>query len=99
MKKKPLESIVQDNVQYFRNEMGWSQEKLAEKAGLSKIYLAEIESHKRKPSIPMMEKLSLALGIDAFMLMVENPEDFISIKNNQDDILDRIIESVKRLKS
>jgi len=99
MEKKSLEAIVQDNVQYFRNKLGWSQEKLAERAGLSKIYLAEIESHKRKPSIPMMEKLAGALSIEAYLLMLEKPGDFLSIKMTHNEVLDQVIESVKKMKS
>ena len=98
MEKKPLEKIVQDNIQYFRNELEWTQEKLAEKAGLSKIYLAEIESHKRKPSIPMMEKLAKALRIEPYLLMVDNPGDFLSEKKNQHEIIDQVIDSIQKLK-
>ena len=97
--KKPLEKIVQDNIQYFRNELEWTQEKLAEKAKLSKIYLAEIESHKRKPSIPMMEKIADALGIDPYMLMVEKPKDFLSLKKDQNEIIEQIMNSIRKLKS
>lgn len=98
MSKKALETIVQDNVQYFRNELGWSQEKLAEKAGLSKIYLAEIESHKRKPSIPMMEKLARALEIAPYLLMVEEPKAFVDGKVAHDELIDKIIGSINSLR-
>ena len=96
--KNKLETIVQNNIKYYRKELGWSQEKLAEKAGLSKIYLAEIESHRRKPSIPMMEKIAEALCVDAYFLMVKDPKTFLSVRHNQNQILDMISESVQKLK-
>ncbi len=96
--KKKLETIIQNNIQFYRKKLGLSQEKLAEKAGLSKIYLAEMESHKRKPSIPMMEKLASALLIEPYYLMVDNPDTFLTVKDNQNLILDMICESVQKLK-
>lgn len=96
--KNKLETIVQNNIKYFRHEMGWSQEKLSEKAGLSKVYLAEIESHKRKPSIPMMEKIAKALLIDPYFLMVSDPKSFLLVRHDQNQILDIISETVQKLK-
>ncbi len=96
--KKKLETIIQNNIQFYRKKLGLSQEKLAEKAGLSKIYLAEMESHKRKPSIPMMEKLASALLIEPYYLMIDNPETFLTVKDSQNLILDMICESVQKLK-
>jgi len=96
--KKKLETIVQNNIQFFRNKLGWSQEELAEKAGLSKIYLAEMESHKRKPSISMMEKLATALDIKAYLLMVEEPTTYISASLTHDQLITDIAESIIKLK-
>ena len=93
-----LETIVQNNIQYFRNKLGWSQEELAEKAGLSKIYLAEMESHKRKPSISMMEKLATALDIKAYLLMVKEPTTYIPASLSHDQLISDIVESIMKFK-
>lgn len=52
-----------------RKQKGWTQEKLATKAGISRAYLANIEQGKYDPSLKVAQKLSKVLGIstdDAF---------------------------------
>lgn len=46
-----------------RRELELTQEALAERAGLSQTYLAEVESGKRNISLVNMELLALALGL------------------------------------
>ena len=42
---------------------GWSQERLAEEAGIHRVYLAGIELAQRNPSLKNLENLARALGI------------------------------------
>jgi transcriptional regulator with XRE-family HTH domain len=42
---------------------GWSQERLAEEAGIHRVYLAGIELAQRNPSLKNLENLAKALGI------------------------------------
>lgn len=51
------------HLKLIRNEMGLTQEKLAEKAGVHSTYIGKIESGKSNPSLLMIYKISRALKI------------------------------------
>lgn len=57
------------NLKEYRIQQGYSQEKLAELAGLHRTYISAIEREQRNISIENIEKISLALDIDAFLLL------------------------------
>lgn len=46
------------NVRKYRNELGISQEKLAEKCGLHRTYISDIERFKRSISLDNIQKNS-----------------------------------------
>lgn len=68
-----LVDIFRSNVRYYRYQNNYSQEKLAEKSGLSTHYISDIELGKYSPSIPIIESLAKALKIEANLLFVYNP--------------------------
>lgn len=57
------------NLKEYRMQQGYSQEKLAELAGLHRTYISAIEREQRNISIENIEKIALALDIDAFLLL------------------------------
>ncbi|MGM7719391.1 helix-turn-helix transcriptional regulator [Metabacillus sp. Hm71] len=54
----PREKLVK-----VRKERKWTQEELAEKAGISRAYLANIENGKHNPSLRVASKLSSLLNM------------------------------------
>ena len=56
------------NMKMFRVEREFSQEKLAELAGLHRTYISAVERGKRNISIDSIEKISNALEVDAMDL-------------------------------
>jgi XRE family transcriptional regulator, regulator of sulfur utilization len=58
-----------EHVVSARTERGWTQEKLAEKAGLARTYISEIERLKRNATLDSVERIADALGIDAERLL------------------------------
>ncbi len=50
------------NVQRLRRAKGWSQEELAERAGLHRTYVSGVERGIRNPTITIVEKLAITLG-------------------------------------
>lgn len=56
--------MLEQRIKQVRKKVGWSQQKLAEKAGLSLAVITKIEQGvAKRPSIQTMVKLADALGI------------------------------------
>ena len=49
------------NMKRLRKERGWSQEALADEAGLDRTYISGIERMVRNPTVTVLEKVSFAL--------------------------------------
>jgi len=60
------------NVKYYRQLKEISQEKLAELSGLHRTYISAIERERRNISVDNIEKIAVALGIDAYLLLKDN---------------------------
>ncbi|HEY9060050.1 MAG TPA: helix-turn-helix transcriptional regulator [Pseudobacteroides sp.] len=58
------------NVRKYRNEKGFSQEKLAEITGLHRTYISDVERGTRSISLDNIEKLANALEIQVYKLFV-----------------------------
>lgn len=50
------------NMKRLRKERGWSQEALADEAGLDRTYISGIERRVKNPTITVVERVSGALG-------------------------------------
>lgn len=59
-----------EKVKFLRIEKGWSQEKLALNADLDRTYIPSIEAGKRNVSITVIEKISMALDVEIFELLI-----------------------------
>lgn len=74
MNNNSIDIILRKNIKRLRIKLGWSQELLAEKTGVSAPYITQIELGKRSPSLEIIEKLSKALGVE-YKVLFENSED------------------------
>jgi transcriptional regulator with XRE-family HTH domain len=63
-----IRELLAVNIKEHRRKNGFSQDKLAELAGLSSQYLATIETCKKFPTPEMLDRLANALGIETFQL-------------------------------
>ena len=50
-----------ENMKKLRKERGWSQEALADEAGLDRTYISGIERMVRNPTITVVERVAAAL--------------------------------------
>ena len=57
------------NVRRLRLENGWSQEDYAERAGIHRTYVSDIERASRNPTIIVVERLAKALKVSASSLI------------------------------
>ena len=72
---QPIETVIRENIKMLRKQLGWSQELLAEKTGVSAPYITQIEVGKRKPSLEIVEKLASALGVEYKTLFEPHSEE------------------------
>lgn len=57
------------NLKRLRNEQGWSQEEFADRAGIHRTYVSDIERAARNPTITIVEKLAKPLKVSASALL------------------------------
>ena len=57
------------NLRRLREEKGWSQEVFAFEAKIHRTYVSDIERGARNPTILIVEKLAVALGVKAGQLL------------------------------
>ncbi|MDR0526193.1 MAG: helix-turn-helix transcriptional regulator [Spirochaetaceae bacterium] len=82
---EPIRKVLAGNIRKYRKNFGYSQEKLAEKAGLSAQTLNDIEGCRRWVSARTITKLAKALHIAEYQLLVpENIEE--SEKNHKSSL-------------
>lgn len=62
------------NMRRLRQLKGWSQEEFAHEAGLHRTYISDLERGARNPTISVVDKIALALGVRVGILLDE-PEE------------------------
>jgi transcriptional regulator with XRE-family HTH domain len=58
-----IRSRLGRNVRQLREAKGWSQEDYADRAGIHRTYVSDIERGRRNPTITVVEKLAQPLGV------------------------------------
>jgi transcriptional regulator with XRE-family HTH domain len=69
-KTASLREILAKNLRENRRKCGFSQEKLAEKAGISTQYLAMMEIARKFPASEVLERLAEAMDINVYELFL-----------------------------
>jgi transcriptional regulator, pvuIIC family protein len=59
------------NVRHYRNKCGYSQEYLAELAGLHRTYISAVERERRNISIENIQHIAEALNIEPYLLLMD----------------------------
>ncbi len=58
-----LTKIICKRIKKYRNEKGLTQEDLAEKVGVSRVYIGYVEQGRNTPSLEVLEKIAKALKV------------------------------------
>ncbi len=58
-----IQITLGENVRRIRESKGWSQDKLSEASGLHRTYISGIERGIRNPTIKIVQKIAIALGV------------------------------------
>jgi len=83
-----IREILANNIKENRRKCGFSQEKLAEKAGISTPFLAMIEVSRKFPTPNVLDQLAGALNIKTYQLFTIPP--------SPDDIMERLYQKVAK---
>ncbi|MDY4849073.1 MAG: helix-turn-helix transcriptional regulator [Bacilli bacterium] len=69
-----IETQLGMRIQYLRKQKKMSQEDLALEAGINKNYLSDVEHGRRNPTIKIINKIAVALGVrlSVLFLGIEN---------------------------
>ena len=89
-----LQVCLANNMKRFRKLRGFSQERLAEKAGASANYIALIECGRSFPSLQMIEHIAAALEINELDLFDKNGIEFHKKENIREKLLQQLQELV-----
>lgn len=58
-----IEKRLAERVKRYRKERGWSQEELADRAGLHRTFISQIERATKNTTIRSTEQVASALGV------------------------------------
>lgn len=88
-------SLLSENIAYYRRKKGMTQKELAEKTGLSRSFISQIENDTNTPSNDSIYKIADVLGISVESL---NDVEKNYIKNEDTEIIKLLIELTLDLK-
>lgn len=90
-----LKSIIARNLKLLRAARGYTQEKLAERAELSKNYITEIETGRKYPAKEKFQILAAALDVEPWMLIYPRLSSWLEAERSSDpgvmEVLERIV--------
>ena len=66
-----LRAVVATNLRVLRKQKGFTQEELADSAGINRNYVGQIEREEKSPTVDILEKLAIALEARAVDLFVQ----------------------------
>ena len=106
-KTTPLREIFAKNLRENRRKCGFSQEKLAEKAGISTQYLAMMEIARKFPTSEVLERIAGAMKIKVYELFLTEHSPREELELLRRDIInemnltfgDIIEQSIKNIKT
>lgn len=66
--------VFGDNLRYYRNQTGISQEAFAEKCGMHRTYISAVECYRRSISLENIQRIADALDIETYKLFIERED-------------------------
>jgi len=79
MDRVEVRAVLAKNIKAFRGRRNWSQADLAEKSGLSIVYLSDIERGNKWPYLDTLVKVAGAFKVEVYELL--KPENTPPTKN------------------
>jgi transcriptional regulator with XRE-family HTH domain len=81
-------STISEKIQYFRNVKGWTLTELADKSGVSRSFLGELEKGISVPTVIVLKKIADAFNVPVDMFFEDNFLSSVELENHlSDDIM------------
>jgi len=90
-----IRGILALNLKEYRRKSGLTQEKLAEKAGISANYLSMVEISRKFPTPEMLDRLAQTLNIQTFQLFDPSTTPEGALLHLEQTIVDNIEKAVR----
>jgi len=65
-----IRQILKENLKFYRKRAGFTQQKLAEACDVTTPYIGEVEIGRKHVSLPLIETMAAALGIEPWKLLL-----------------------------
>lgn len=95
MTEDELQTRVVENIRIIRKQQGLSQEKLADKADISRQMMNDIEGRRRWLTKATLIKLCNALAIDPHELFVPIPKENPDMQSTYEVIMKKVVSQVQ----
>ena len=95
MTEDELQTRVIQNIRALRKKAGLSQEKLADKADISRQMMNDIEGRRRWLTKKTLVKLANALNVDVHELFIPSAQENEKTKGIYDTITQEVVSQVK----
>lgn len=95
MTEDELQTRVIENIRYLRKKQGLSQERLADKADISRQMMNDIEGRRRWLTKGTLVKLSNALNVDVHELFIPSAKENQVVETTYNIITKKIIAQVR----
>ena len=91
-----IREVLASNIKEYRRICGFSQDKLAELAGISSQYLATIETCRKFPTPEVLDHLAESLNIETHELFVFTSSPQKELEKLRQDIIVEVVNAIKQ---
>ena len=91
-----IREILAENIKKNRSLRGYSQDKMAELAGISSQYLATIETCRKFPTPEVMECIAHALEIETYELFSYSTKPEKELNKLRQEIISEVVNTIRQ---
>jgi len=91
-----IREVLASNIKEYRRKYGFSQDKLAELAGISSQYLATVETCRKFPTPEMLDRIAEALNIETHELFSFTSTPQKELEKLRQDIIGEVVKTIKQ---
>jgi len=91
-----IREVLANNIKEYRRKCGFSQDRLAELAGISSQYLATVETCRKFPTPEVLDRIAEALNIETHELFSFASTPQIELEKLRQDIIGEVVKTIKQ---